>query len=194
MKEIVFATNNKHKLEEVQGKFKGKQLKILSLSDINCFDEIPETANTFHGNAEQKAMWVKEKYGYDCFADDSGIEIEALDNRPGVFSARYAGENCTFDDNNRKVLQELEGKSNRNAKFSTTICLIINSDTHYFQGEVLGEIVNKYMGNKGFGYDPIFVPEGFEQSFAQMTLEQKNRISHRAKAIDQLQAFFENQR
>ncbi len=185
MKKIVFATNNKHKLEEVRSKLKGK-FEILSLLDINCNDEIPETANTFTGNAEQKAVWVLDKYGYDCFADDSGLEIEALDNRPGVFSARYAGENCSFDDNNKKVLSELKGISNRNAKFSTTICLKLNGETNFFIGKIEGEIIEEYKGDDGFGYDPIFVPKGYSQSFAQMSIAQKNTISHRALAVDKM--------
>jgi len=189
MKKIVFATNNKHKLEEVRSKLKGK-FEILSLQDIDCNDEIPETANTFTGNAEQKAVWVLDKYGYDCFADDSGIEIEALDNRPGVFSARYAGENCSFDDNNIKVLSELKGISNRNAKFSTTICLKLNGETNFFVGEIEGEIIEEYKGDDGFGYDPIFVPKGYSQSFAQMSINQKNTISHRALAVDKMMNYF----
>jgi len=188
MKEIVFATNNAHKLEEVRDKLSSK-FNILSLKDINCFDDIPETANTFDGNAEQKALWVLQKYGYDCFADDSGIEVEALDNRPGVFSARYAGEDCSFDDNNRKLLTELKDKANKNAKFSTTICLKLNGETNFFVGEVMGEIVDEYVGDKGFGYDPIFKPKGYDKTFAQMTLEEKNIISHRALAVDKMLIF-----
>ncbi|MCK5846216.1 MAG: RdgB/HAM1 family non-canonical purine NTP pyrophosphatase [Bacteroidales bacterium] len=190
MKKIVFATNNAHKIEEVRAKLSSK-FTILSLRDINCNDDIPETANTFIGNAEQKAIWVLDKYGHDCFADDSGIEIEALDNRPGVFSARYAGEDCSFDDNNKKVLQELEGKANRNAKFSTTICLKLKGETYFFVGEIDGKIITNYAGSKGFGYDPIFVPNGYDRSFAQMTLEEKNKISHRAIAVEKMWAFLE---
>ncbi len=188
MKKIVFATNNDHKLEEVRYKL-SSQYEILSLKDINCHDDIPETANTFTGNAEQKAVWVLEKYGYDCFADDSGIEIEALDNRPGVFSARYAGENCSFDDNNNKVLQELEGVENRKATFSTTICLKLKGKTHFFVGDIVGDIISDYQGDKGFGYDPIFVPKGYDRSFAQMSLEEKNKISHRAIAVENMWNF-----
>ncbi len=189
MNEIVFASNNIHKLTEVRTKLTGF-FQILSLKDINCHDEIPETANTFEGNAEQKAIWILDKYGYDCFADDSGIEIEALDNKPGVFSARYAGENCTFDDNNRKVLKELENIENKNAKFVTTICLKLNGKTHFFKGEVKGKIIDEYRGTEGFGYDPIFVPDGYNISFAEMRLEDKNKISHRALAIDKMLLFF----
>jgi len=188
MNQIVFASNNAHKLTEVRTKLVGI-FETLSLKDINCFDEIPETANTFDGNAEQKAIWVLDKYGYDCFADDSGIEIEALNNRPGVFSARYAGENCTFDDNNRKVLKELEGIENKNAKFVTSICLKLNGETHFFKGEVKGKIIDEYRGAEGFGYDPIFVPDGYKISFAEMSLEDKNKISHRALAIDKMLVF-----
>lgn len=188
MNQIVFASNNAHKLTEVRTKLVGI-FEILSLKDINCFDEIPETANTFDGNAELKAIWVLDKYGYDCFADDSGIEIEALNNRPGVFSARYAGENCTFDDNNRKVLKGIEGIENKNAKFVTSICLKLNGETHFFKGEVKGKIIDEYRGAEGFGYDPIFVPNGYKISFAEMSLEDKNKISHRALAIDKMLVF-----
>ncbi len=192
MEKIVFASNNAHKLEEVRSKL-SSYFQVKSLKEIGCNDNIPETANTFVGNAELKTLWVLEKYGYDCFADDSGIEIEALDNRPGVFSARYAGEDCSFDDNNKKVLAELEGVSNRNAKFSTTICLKLNGETHFFVGEIEGEIVSEYVGDKGFGYDPIFVPKGYDRSFAQMTLDEKNKISHRALAIEKMLDFLNKQ-
>jgi len=188
MEKIVFASNNEHKLQEVRSKLSAFY-DIISLKDIGCYDDIPETSDTFVGNAEIKALWVLEKYGYDCFADDSGIEIEALDNRPGVYSARYAGEDCSFDDNNAKVLKELQAKVNRNAKFSTTICLKLKGETHFFIGDVKGQIVSEYQGDKGFGYDPIFVPDGYDESFAQMTIVEKNKISHRALAIDKMLSF-----
>lgn len=188
MEKIVFATNNAHKLEEVREKLLGK-FEVLSLKDINCTDDIPETADTFDGNAEQKAVWVLDKYGYDCFADDSGLEIEALDNRPGVFSARFAGEGCSFSDNNNKVMAEMKSKENRKAKFSTTICLKLNAKTYFFNGEVKGEIIDHNIGDKGFGYDPIFRPEGYSQTFAQMDLKLKNTISHRALAVDKMLKF-----
>ncbi len=188
MEKLVFATNNAHKLEEVREKLLGK-FEILSLKDINCNDDIPETADTFDGNAEQKAVWVLDKYGYDCFADDSGLEIEALDNKPGVFSARFAGENCTFEDNNNKVMAEMEDQENRNSKFSTTICLKLRGETHFFIGEVDGEIIEQNLGDDGFGYDPIFRPNGYSQTFAQMSMQQKNSISHRALAVDKMLDF-----
>ena len=188
MEKLVFATNNKHKLPEVRA-ILGNQFEILSLNEINCKDEIPETANTLEGNAEQKALWVLEKYGYDCFADDTGLEIEALDGRPGVFSARYAGENCSFEDNNKKVLLELEDKENRNAKFRTVICLKLNGETHFFSGEVKGKIIKKNRGNTGFGYDPIFVPEAYDKTFAELGDDVKNTISHRYRATKKLVDF-----
>jgi XTP/dITP diphosphohydrolase len=188
MKKLVFATNNKHKLSEVRA-ILGNQFEILSLADINCFDEIPETADTLQGNAEQKANWVLEKYGYDCFADDTGLEIDALDGRPGVYSARYAGEGCSFEDNTRKVLEELKGESNRKAKFRTVICLKKDGETHFFEGEVKGEIIAEERGDKGFGYDPIFIPEGFDKTFAELGDDVKNSISHRYLATKKLVDF-----
>ena len=188
MKKLVFATNNKHKLAEVRAILKD-QFEVYSLAEINCYDDIPETANTLEGNAEQKAVWVLEKYGYDCFADDTGLEIDALDGRPGVYSARYAGDDCSFEDNNKKVLAELEGKENRNAKFRTVICLKLNGETHLFSGEVNGTIIDENRGNKGFGYDPIFIPEGYKQSFAEMGDELKNTMSHRYRATKKLVDF-----
>jgi len=190
MKKLVFATNNKHKLSEVRAILKD-QFEVSSLAEINCYDDIPETADTLEGNAEQKADWVLEKYGYDCFADDTGLEIEALDGRPGVYSARYAGENCSFEDNNEKVLAELEGKSNRNAKFRTVICLKLNGETHFFSGEVKGRIIDENRGSKGFGYDPIFIPEGHTESFAEMGDDLKNTMSHRYRATQRLVEFLE---
>ena len=188
MKKLVFATNNKHKLAEVRAILKN-QFEVYSLAEIDCHDDIPETADTLEGNAEQKANWVLEKYGYDCFADDSGLEIDALEGRPGVYSARYAGENCSFDDNNKKVLKELEGIENRKAKFRTVICLKLNGETKFFAGEVKGNITNEYKGNKGFGYDPIFVPDDFSKSFAEMGDDLKNSMSHRYHATQQLVKF-----
>jgi XTP/dITP diphosphohydrolase len=190
MKKLVFATNNKHKLSEVRAILKD-QFEVSSLAEINCYDDIPETADTLEGNAEQKADWVLEKYGYDCFADDTGLEIEALDGRPGVYSARYAGENCSFEDNNEKVLAELEGEENRNAKFRTVICLKLNGETHFFSGEVKGRIIDENRGSKGYGYDPIFIPEGYEQSFAEMGDDLKNTMSHRYRATQRLVEFLE---
>jgi len=192
MKKLVFATNNKHKLAEVRDILQD-QFEIYSLAEINCFDDIPETADTLEGNAEQKAVWVLEKYGYDCFADDSGLEIDALNGRPGVYSARYAGEDCSFDDNNKKVLEELEGIENRKAKFRTVICLKLNGETHLFSGEIDGEITEEYKGNKGFGYDPIFIPKGYNESYAEMGDELKNTMSHRFRAMEKLVGFLGEQ-
>lgn len=188
MKKLVFATNNKHKLAEVRA-ILGEQFEILSLAEINCFDEIPETADSLQGNAEQKAGWVLEKYGYDCFADDTGLEIEALDGRPGVYSARYAGEGCSFEDNTRKVLEELKGVENRNARFRTVICLKLKGETHFFEGEVKGRIIEEGRGTMGFGYDPVFVPEGFDKTFAELGDDIKNTISHRYRATRKLVEF-----
>ena len=191
MKKLVFATNNKHKLAEVRAILKD-QFEVYSLAEINCYDDIPETADTLEGNAEQKAIWVLEKYGYDCFADDTGLEIEALDGRPGVYSARYASEDCSFEDNNRKVLSELKGKSNRKSKFRTVICLKLNGETHLFSGKVDGAIIEENRGSKGFGYDPIFIPVGHKQSFAEMGNELKNTMSHRFRAMQKLVDFLKD--
>jgi XTP/dITP diphosphohydrolase len=188
MKEIVFATNNQHKLEEVRAML-GDSYKVVSLKEIGCFDDIPETADTLKGNALQKAEWVKERYGYDCFADDTGLEVEALGGAPGVYSARYAGENVTYADNNRKLLQEMKGKTNRNAAFKTVICLILNGETHFFEGEVRGRIIEENRGTTGFGYDPLFISEGYDVTFAEMGAELKNKISHRARATAALVKF-----
>lgn len=182
---LVFATNNKHKLEEVRD-IVGDRVEILSLNDINCNDEIPETADTLQGNALIKARYIYEKYGVDCFADDTGLEVEALDGAPGVYSARYAGEECDSEANMQKLLQNLTGKSERSAQFRTVIALIINGEEKLFNGVVKGEISTGKMGDSGFGYDPIFIPEGFSQSFAQMSSEMKNSISHRYRATEQL--------
>ena len=182
---LVFATNNKHKLEEVRA-ILGNKVEVLSLNDINCHDDIPETANTLQGNALIKARHIYEKYGFDCFADDTGLEVEALGGEPGVYSARYAGEECNSEANMRKLLHNLTGKSNRNAQFRTVIALIIKGEEKLFNGIVKGCITEEKMGNSGFGYDPIFIPEGFSESFAQMSGEMKNSISHRYRATEQL--------
>jgi len=183
--DLVLASNNKHKLEEIQAAV-GERYNILSLSDIGCFDQIPEDHDTLEENAFQKARHIYDKYGKNCFADDTGLEIEALDGRPGVYSARYAGEHCSFDDNMNKVLSELEGVSNRKACFRTVIALILNGKEYSFEGRVNGKILTEKQGEKGFGYDPIFQPDGYECSFAQMPLEEKNKISHRGRAVEKL--------
>ena len=182
---LVFATNNKHKLQEVRD-IVGDRVEVLSLADIDCHDEIPETAETLQGNALIKARHIYEKYGLNCFADDTGLEVEALDGAPGVYSARYAGEECNSEANMLKLLQNLTGKNNRNAQFRTVIALIIDGEEKLFNGIVKGKISNEKMGNSGFGYDPIFIPEGYTESFAQMSGEMKNSISHRFRATKQL--------
>ncbi len=159
---------------------------IKSLNDIGLAGDIPETADTLDGNALQKAQWVYERTGLDCFADDTGLEVEALDGRPGVYSARYAGEHCSFDDNINKMLSEMQGKTNRRACFRTVICLIENGEPRYFEGRVDGQILTERYGKEGFGYDPIFMPDRFAVSFAEMPLEVKNHISHRGKAVAKL--------
>ena len=187
---IVFATNNSHKLEEIR-QILGKSIEVLSLADINCHEDIPETAPTIEGNAMMKARYVYDKYGTPCFADDTGLEVEALDGAPGVYSARYAGgEGHNSEANMRKLLHELEGKENRRAQFRTVIALIEQKDgkpvAHTFEGKIEGHISDEKRGTSGFGYDPIFVPEGYEQSFAELGNEIKNKISHRARAVARL--------
>lgn len=181
MKNIVFATNNKNKLREIRD-IVGSKYNILSLSDINCHEDIPETADTIEENALLKARFVKEKYGYDCFADDTGLEVEALDNRPGVYSARFAGEDCNSENNINKLLSELEGIENRKARFRTVIALIKGENEEEFEGVIYGNISHERHGEGGFGYDKVFVPENYEKTFAEMLPEEKNSISHRAKA------------
>lgn len=185
---IVFATNNKHKLEEIRQLLKDKH-EIISLSDIGCHDDIPEDHDTLQENALQKARYIKEHYGYDCFADDTGLEIEALDGRPGVYSARYAGPEKDSRKNMEKVLAEMQGVTRRNACFRTVIALILNGKEYLFEGRADGEILTEQQGNAGFGYDPIFRPEGYTQSFAEMSAEEKNKISHRGEATRKLIQF-----
>ena len=189
---LVFATNNKHKLEEVRA-ILGNRIEVLSLNDINCHDDIPETADTLEGNALIKARYIYEKFGVDCFADDTGLEVESLNGEPGVYSARYAGEECNPEANMYKLLQNLTGKNNRNAQFRTVIALIIQGEEKLFNGIVKGTISNEKMGNAGFGYDPIFIPEGFSESFAQMTSDMKNSISHRYRATEELSKYLKQQ-
>jgi XTP/dITP diphosphohydrolase len=189
--ELVFATNNKHKLEEISHII-GSQFKIVNLKETGIFEDIPETAETLEGNAFQKADYVFRKTGKDCFADDTGLEIEALENRPGVYSARYAGEGCTFDDNVNKILRELGDIENRKARFRTVIALIIGGTTHYFEGVVEGKIIKDKRGKEGFGYDPVFVPDGYNETFAEMPLELKNKISHRYFATKKLADFLQS--
>ncbi len=182
---IVFATNNPNKIIEIQSMLPNT-IEIISLESIGCHEDIPETSNTIEGNAIQKANYVLENYGYDCFADDTGLEVEALNNEPGVFSARYAGEQRNADDNMSKLLSNLENKSNRNAQFKTVICLNLKGKQYLFTGIAKGKITLEKTGNGGFGYDPIFSPNGFDETFAQISLELKNEISHRGKATKDL--------
>ena len=185
--EIIFATHNQHKTEEVRA-ILGLDYQIKNLPDIGCPD-IPETADTLKGNALQKAQYVVDHYHCNCFADDTGLEIEALDGRPGVYSARYAGEGCSYQDNVRKVLAEMEGMTNRRACFKTVIALILNGEQYFFEGRIDGEILTEQRGTDGFGYDPIFKPLGFRQTFAEMSASAKNTISHRGRAMQQLKEF-----
>lgn len=185
---LVFATNNKNKILEVQ-QMLPSTIEIISLESIGCHEDIPETADTIEENAIMKANYVTEKYGYDCFADDTGLEVESLNGEPGVYSARYAGEQRNADDNMNKLLEALVDKSNRNAKFKTVIALNLNGKQYLFTGIAKGKITLEKSGNQGFGYDPIFKPEGYNVTFAQLSLEEKSQISHRGKATEQLIAF-----
>lgn len=181
MKNIVFATNNKNKLREIRN-IVGDKYNILSLEDINCHDDIPETAETIEGNAALKAEWVKERYGYDCFADDTALEVAYLGGEPGVYSARYAGEPSDSEKNIDKLLDNMKGANDRSARFRTIIALILGDKCLSFEGIVNGEILEERRGEAGFGYDKVFRPDGFLESFAQMEAAEKNAISHRAKA------------
>lgn len=184
MKKIVFATNNKNKLAEVRQML--PDYEVVGLQDIGFTDDIPETADTFEGNALLKADHITEKYGLDCFADDSGLEVEALDGAPGIYSARYAGEPVDHQKNIDKILDALKDTTNRQARFKTVIALNYQGNKYFFEGIVKGEILHKRQGDGGFGYDPIFKPESYERSFAEMTTEDKGQISHRGKAVQQL--------
>ena len=189
MKKIVFATNNSHKLDELRKLTEGK-IEILSLNDINCHDDIPETADTLEGNALIKARWVKGRYGYDCFADDTGLEVDALGGAPGVMSARYAGDGHDSQANMRLLIANLDGISNRTARFRTVIALIEGEKETMMDGVVDGVITEKPSGENGFGYDPIFRPEGYEVTFAEMGADEKNKISHRGRAVAKLMEYF----
>lgn len=186
--ELIFATNNIHKLTEIQSLI-GDNFILKSLKQIGCTEDIPETAPTLEGNALLKAQYIFNRYGKNCFADDTGLEIEALDGRPGVFSARYATDGHDFEANIDKVLEELADAENRKARFRTVIALILDGSVHYFEGIVEGEIIAVRKGIKGFGYDPVFLPYGYNLTFAEMTLEEKNKISHRARAVNKLVDF-----
>lgn len=188
MQEFVFATNNAHKLQEVSA-ILGGRIELLSLKDIGCSTDIPETADTLEGNALLKARYIFEHYRCNCFADDTGLEVEALGGAPGVYSARYAGEAHDSEANMRKLLHDLEGVENRKAQFRTVFALIIGGKEHLFEGSVQGEIIKTRRGTSGFGYDPIFVPEGYTHTFAELGDEVKNKISHRAVATAKLCKF-----
>ena len=189
--ELVFASNNQHKVDEVQAMI-GSNIILKSLNDIGCHDEIPETGDTFAENAGQKSRYVYSQYQLDCFADDSGLEIDALSGDPGVNSAHYSGSR-NFEDNMSLVLERLTGKTDRKARFKTVISLIIGGKEHLFEGRIEGIISQQRSGSKGFGYDPIFVPEGYDISFAEMTADEKNRISHRARAMEKLIRFLNSE-
>jgi len=188
MLELVFATNNLNKLIEVQ-QLLPDTIKLLSLADIGCNEEIPETAETLAGNAQLKADYVTQHYGYDCFADDTGLDVAALDGAPGVYSARYAGEACTPEDNIKKLLAALKNTVDRSAKFCTMIALNLKGKQYLFEGICKGKILYKKQGEQGFGYDPVFKPLGYSTSFAEMTLAEKGQISHRGKAVAKLVEF-----
>jgi len=190
--EIIFATNNDHKLHEVANLLKDNY-KVMSLKEIGCYDDIPETADTLQGNSLLKARYVYERFGKNCFADDTGLEVEALNNAPGVYSARYAGENHDSVANMRKLLADMDGKQNRKARFRTVIALIQDGQEYLFEGEVKGSIIEVPRGTNGFGYDPVFVPEGYDKTFAELDLTVKNKISHRANAVRKLVDFLQNQ-
>lgn len=193
MRTLIFATNNKHKLEEVRELLAGK-VNIRSLEEMGLAGDIPETSDTLQGNALQKATWVWDRTKMDCFADDTGLEVEALDGRPGVYSARYAGEHCSFADNVNKMLGEMKDKENRKACFRTVICLIEGGKPNYFEGRIDGEILKEPYGEGGFGYDPIFRPERYAVSFAEMPLDVKNSISHRGRAVKKLVEYLSNEK
>ena len=188
---LVFATNNINKLKEVQ-QMLPTSIELLSLKDINCFDDIDETETTLQGNAKLKADHITKKYGYNCFADDTGLEVTALNGEPGVYSARYAGEPSDSEKNTQKLLEELQNKTNRDAQFRTAISLNIDSKNFLFEGVCEGTILTEKQGDKGFGYDPVFKPKGFLKSFAEMSSEEKNAISHRGNAILQLVTFLKD--
>ena len=188
MKKLVFATNNPHKLNELK-QILGDDFQILSLNDLNFNEEIPETGDTLKANASQKSHFIYERYGLDCFADDTGLEVDALGGAPGVYSARYAGENATYDENVEKLLFELKGERIRTARFKTVISLLIGGKEYFFEGRVEGVITESRKGKDGFGYDPVFLPDGFDETFAEMSSNKKNQISHRGRAVAKLVCF-----
>lgn len=188
IKPIVFATHNANKLAEIREITRG-EVEVLGLTDIGCHEEIDETGSTLEENALIKARQVKERYGYDCFADDTGLEVDALNGVPGIYSARYAGPSCDSEANMQKMLSVLQGIDDRSAQFRTVIALVVNGEEHLFEGIISGQITREKRGSKGFGYDPIFVPEGYDLTFAEMETSVKNRVSHRALAMAKLIEF-----
>jgi XTP/dITP diphosphohydrolase len=188
MTKLIFATNNKHKVSEASN-ILGEKFKILSLSDMNFSEEISEDAETLEGNALLKARFIYDRFRIDCFADDTGLEVDALKGAPGVYSARYAGEDCDAGKNMQKLLTEMQNQNNRKASFRTVIALIKNGETCYFEGKIDGEISKAPSGSQGFGYDPIFIPNGFNKSFAELSQDEKNKISHRAIALKKMAGF-----
>lgn len=188
---LVFASNNKHKIQEIK-QLLPSTIEVIDLEDIGCLEDIPETANTIEGNAKLKADYVTKHYGLPCFADDSGLEVEILNGEPGVYSARYAGEPKNDQNNIRKLLDQLADKTNRQAQFKTAIALNINNQQHLFIGIAKGEIATTPQGSNGFGYDPVFIPENSSETFAELNLDEKNKISHRAKAVAQLVDFLKS--
>ena len=188
MKQIVFSTHNENKLNEIK-KILSDNFKILGLSDLNFDDEIIESGKTLAQNADIKASYINKLYNIDCFADDTGLEINSLNGEPGVYSARYAGDECSSEKNIEKVLNSLSNKKCRKAVFKTVICLVINNEKYFFEGKIFGSISPKIIGKQGFGYDPIFIPNGFNKTFSQMSMDEKNKISHRAIAVEKLSKF-----
>lgn len=191
MRTLVFATNNKHKLEEVQALI-GDKFQLKTLEEIGCLDDIPETGDTFSDNASQKSQYIWQRYNTDCFSDDSGLEVDALNGEPGVYSARYSGSRDS-EENLQLVMSKMKGISNRSARFTCVISIIIDGKEHLFEGSVEGEITISRSGSAGFGYDPIFKPQGYDVSFAEMSAEEKNKISHRARAVEKLVRFLNQQ-
>lgn len=191
MRTLVFATNNKHKLEEVQAMI-GDKFQLRTLKEIGCLDDIPETGHTFRDNASQKSHYIWDRFQMDCFSDDSGLEVDALNGEPGVYSAHYSGSRDS-EENLQLVLSKMGGISKRSARFKCIISIILDGKEHFFEGSVEGEITNSRSGSEGFGYDPIFKPEGYDISFAEMSADQKNEISHRARAVEKLVAFLNQQ-
>ncbi len=190
---LVFATNNQYKFQEINKTLENK-ITLLNLKDLDFHDEIPETHETIEENAREKALYIYNRFHLNCFADDTGLEVDALNGRPGVYSARYAGESCSFEDNMKKILHEMTGISNRKAKFRTVIALVEEGNIRYFEGIIHGKILESPIGHEGFGYDPVFQPEGYNKTFAEMTLHEKNKISHRAIAINKLIDYLNNKK